>query len=108
MQDLLSARHELSQQLVQDLEAYREQVKAAAASERDYRRALAVRMNGIHAAGVAWSATGDLARGQSDVADLRFKRDCDAGLLDACREAINVRKKLLGYVQSDIEREWRS
>lgn len=106
MQDLFAARIDAQSQLDEDLEDYRRQVVEAAQSEHDYRVLLAQRMTALHAAGVAWTVCSDIARGQEDVADLRMRRDCDEGLLDACHEALNVHKRTLDYINDDIKREW--
>ena len=106
MQDLYSARSEAQERLEADLEDLREQVVKCAESERDYRMRLAVRMNAMHASGVAWTVCSDMARGDPEVAELRFRRDCDQGLLEACKEALNVHKRIHDDVVEDIRREW--
>lgn len=51
-----------------------------AAAERAYRRKLSDRILEIHAAGQAITACETIAKGQSDVADLRYQRDLAAGI----------------------------
>ena len=105
-QELFAKRNEITRELNALLGEYRTDSQNAAEAEREYRVRLAVAMNAVHAAGVAWSATGDLARGSEEVASLRCARDCMRGILDATQEAINVKKLQLRIIQADIEREW--
>lgn len=57
-----------------------------AAAERAYRQALAEEIVKLHAEGVAWSSTSDLARGDKRVADLRYARDVAEGMKDAASQ----------------------
>ncbi len=61
--------------------------KELAAAEKAYRLALARRIMELHAEGVAWSSTADLARGDSTVAVLRYGRDVKAGVREAAQQA---------------------
>jgi hypothetical protein len=58
-----------------------------AAKERAYRIALARRITEFHAEGVAWSSTSDLARGDEQVAMLKFERDVGEGVREAATQA---------------------
>ncbi len=60
--------------------------EALAEAEREYRKALAVAITDKHGAGVAWTVCADLARGEPNVADLRFGRDVARGVLDAAEQ----------------------
>lgn len=64
-------------------QALRDAFAAAAAAERAYRKALADAITRYHAAGSAWTACGDLARGDALVADLRYERDVAEGVKEA-------------------------
>ena len=74
-----------------------------AAAERAYRVALAKKIIELHAEGVAWSSCSDLARGDRDVADLRYRRDVAAGVREAAQSATwrltADRKDLLALVE---------
>jgi hypothetical protein len=59
----------------------------AADAERAYRKALAEAITRLHADGTAWTACGDLARGDSTVADLRYARDVAEGVKEAAVQA---------------------
>ncbi len=61
--------------------------ESKAAAERAYRRALAVEMVEAHTSGVAWSAAGDLARGDEQIAQLRYERDVAEGVCNALKQA---------------------
>lgn len=54
-----------------------------ATAERAYRIALAQKIVEVHAEGAAWTVAQDLARGDRQVADLRYARDVAKGVLDA-------------------------
>lgn len=58
-----------------------------AQAEKNYREALAIEMVTLHdKQGVAWSAAGDLARGDGKVAELRRKRDVAQGVKEAAEQ----------------------
>ena len=54
-----------------------------AEKEEKYRIALATKILELHDAGVAWSSTADLARGDEKVARLRRERDIAEGIREA-------------------------
>ena len=68
-------------------QALREAFQKAAEAERSYRKALAQAITRYHAAGTAWTACGDLARGDALVADLRYERDVAEGVKEAALQA---------------------
>jgi hypothetical protein len=59
-----------------------------ATKERAYRLALALKITELKAGGVAWSSTADLARGDKDVADLKYHRDVAEGVREAMAQAV--------------------
>lgn len=67
-------------------QAMRDAFKTYAAAERAYRLALAEEIVKLHAEGVAWSSTNDLARGDKRVADLRYSRDVADGVKEAAAQ----------------------
>jgi len=67
--------------------ALRDSARAVAAAEQSYRLELAKAITRIHAEGVAWSSTADLARGNERVAGLRYARDVAQGVHEAAQQA---------------------
>ena len=69
-------------------EAFTRQAYAKYAdAERAYRVALAKKILELHAEGKAWTVTADIARGDKDVADLRYERDVAEGVKQAAQDA---------------------
>ena len=65
----------------------REAFSNFAEKEHAYRKALATRIAELHADGTAWTACGDLARGDERVARLRMERDIAEGVKEAAMQA---------------------
>lgn len=82
--------------------------KAYAKAEQDYRVALAEKILLLRDQGYPATLIGDLARGDREVAKLKFDRDCSEAVYDSAREGINVFKKQIDVLREQIEREWRS
>jgi multidrug resistance efflux pump len=95
------ARAAAHQASLRQVEAERDRVRAvetAAAAELAYRTALARKIVELHAEGVAWSTTADIARGDKTVADLRMKRDVASGVKEAQEQAgfrLNADRRVL-------------
>jgi len=95
------ARAAAHQASLRQVEAERDRARAvetAAASELAYRTALARKIVELHAEGVAWSTTADIARGDKTVADLRMKRDVAAGVREIQEQAgfrLNADRRVL-------------
>jgi len=95
------ARAAAHQASLRQVEAERDRVRAvetSAAAELAYRTALARKIIELHAEGVAWSTTADIARGDKTVADLRMKRDVAAGVKEALEQAgfrLNADRRIL-------------
>lgn len=69
-------------------ENLRKATKDRAEKERAYRKALATRILKANAVeGIAWSTSGDVARGDDHVAELRYERDVADGIVEALRQA---------------------
>jgi hypothetical protein len=58
-----------------------------ASTERAYRESLAKRILSAHHEGIAWSVASDVARGDKEVAGLRYERDVAAGTVAALEQA---------------------
>jgi hypothetical protein len=61
--------------------------RAKASTERAYREALAKRILSVHDEGIAWSVASDVARGDKEVARLRYERDLAVGVFGALEQA---------------------
>lgn len=75
----------------------------AGAAEKAYRIALARKIVELHAEGIAWTVTQDLAKGDPQVAHLRYERDVAEGVKEAAVSATwrhtADRKDLTGLVE---------
>jgi len=77
-----------------------------AEAERAYRVALRQEILKEREAGLPATLIGDLARGDTYIADLKLARDSAEAVYDANREAINVWKLQSRLMESQISREW--
>lgn len=82
--------------------------KVLAESERAYRVALAKKILLLREDGFPATLIGDLAKGDDEVAKLKFDRDCAEAVYDSSREAINVYKKEIDVLREQIDREWKN
>ena len=82
--------------------------QAAAEAERAYRVALAEKMLLLREGGLPATLIGDVARGDKDVARLKFERDCSEVVYDNAKEAVNCYKKQIDVLREQIDREWRN
>lgn len=82
--------------------------EALAEAERVYRVALSAKILELREAGYPTTLIGDLARGDREVAKLKFDRDCAEVVYESSQEAINVYKKVIDVLREQIDREWRS
>ena len=79
---------------------------ASADAEQKYRVALAEKILFLREGGLPATLIGDVARGDRDVARLKFDRDCAEVVYDNAREAVNCYKKQIDVLREQIEREW--
>lgn len=80
--------------------------QAAAEAERVYRIKLAEKMLMLRENGLPATMIGDVARGDKEVAMLKFERDCAQVVYDNAQEAVMVYKKQIDVLREQIEREW--
>ena len=80
--------------------------RAAADAEQIYRVALAKKMLELREGGYPATLISDLARGDKEVARLKFERDCSEVVYDNAKEAVLVFKKQIDILREQIEREW--
>ena len=81
---------------------------AAAEAERAYRVALAERILVLREGGLPATLIGDVARGEKQIAQLKFERDCAEVVYDNAKEAVMVYKKQIDTLREQIEREWKN
>ena len=74
--------------------------------EFQYRTALSKRLTELRAEGQAVTHLADIARGEPQIAKLRYERDIAQGLYESCKEAINVYKLKLKIWEAQFSREW--
>jgi hypothetical protein len=85
--DAREAAHEASKRQRDVEDQIRDASSAYAEAERQYRLKLTTRIMHLHAQdGVAWTACGEIARGEKEVADLRYARDVAKGVLEAAQQ----------------------
>lgn len=82
--------------------------RAAAEAEQTYRVKLAEKMLTLRDNGYPATLIGDLARGDKEVARLKFERDCAEVVYENAQEAINVFKRQIDVLREQIDREWKN
>ena len=82
--------------------------KAAAEAEQTYRVALAKKILELREASYPATLIGDLARGDKEVARLKFERDYSEVVYDNAKEAVNVYKRQIDVLREQIDREWKN
>ena len=80
--------------------------RAAAEAEQAYRVKLAEKILLLREDKYPATLIGDLARGDREVAQLKFERDCAEVVYDNAKEAVNVFKRQIDVLREQIEREW--
>ena len=73
---------------------------------RDYRVALAKRLLELKNEGYAITLAGDIARGNKEIADLKFEEISKEAIYKANIESINVLKLQIKVLENQIEREF--
>jgi hypothetical protein len=107
MQDLLKELNDKSGRLDKALGGLGKYGRAYAEYERDYRMALNKKIIEERTKGTPVTIISDICRGDSVVADLKYKRDCAETLYKSCLEGINVLKLQLKLLEEQISREYR-
>lgn len=82
--------------------------QAAAEAEKTYRVKLAEKILLLRESGLPATLIGDVARGDKEVAQLKFERDCSQVVYDNAQEAVLVYKKQIDLLREQIEREWKN
>lgn len=68
--------------------------------------ALSKRLTELRAEGAAVTHLADIAKGEEQIAKLRFERDIAESMYQSCLEAINVYKLKLRTLENQFAREW--
>lgn len=82
--------------------------RAAAEAEQTYRVKLAEKILLLREEKYPATLIGDLARGDREVAKLKFERDCAEVVYDNAKEAVNVFKRQIDVLREQIDREWKN
>jgi hypothetical protein len=107
-QDLINALREQRKLLIDTVNAMKVTGRYLAQSTKDYKIALRKEILRLHVAdGVAWTACYELALGEDNVAELRFKRDIRQSDYDVCIEKINACKLEIRLLEGEITAERR-
>lgn len=77
-----------------------------AESEKAYRIALARRILEEREKGTPVTIISDICRGSTQIAGLRFERDCAEVVYKSAMEAINSMKLQIRLMDSQLDREW--
>jgi len=105
-QDLMTAMSETRKLLNDCLIFYKNNGRQLADAEMKYRIALRKEVFRLRQEdGVAWTACYDLARGQEDVAKLRFERDIRKSDYECCYEKILQLKIELRIIENELTAE---
>lgn len=81
--------------------------KAYAQAERDYKVALAEKIIREREKGTPVTIISDICKGDSEIARLRFERDCAEVVYKSAMEAIQSIKLQIRIIDAQIEREWK-
>ena len=81
---------------------------AAAEAEKAYRVKLAEQILMLREAKVPVSIVGDVARGNPEVAKLKFERDCAEVVYENAKGASLVYRKQIEVLRDQIDREWKN
>lgn len=82
--------------------------RAYAQTERDYKVALAKRIMEERAKGTPVTIISDICRGDTEIARLRFERDCAEVVYKSALEAIQSIKLQIRILDAQASREWTS
>lgn len=105
-QDLMEAMSATRKQLNECLIFYKNNGRKLAEAEMKYRIAYRKEIFRLHEVdGVAWTACADLAKGDEEVAKLRFERDVRKSDYESCYERILQLKTEIRILENEINAE---
>lgn len=106
-QDLVNAMREQRTLLIDCVNAMKVLGRKLAEAEYKYRIAYRQEIFRLHEEdGTAWTACGELARGDENVANLRFKRDVYKSDYDTALEKILAVKIEIRLLEGEMKQEW--
>lgn len=108
MNDLINAVGEKTALLDAAIRQLGKRGQAYAEAESNYRMALSKAILEERANGTPVTIISDVCKGKSDIAKLRFQRDCAEVVYKSAMEAINSYKLQIRIMDAQIEREWHS
>lgn len=106
MADLVNEIMDKSRMLDVAISELKRRGQKYAEAERDYRVALAKQMLLERDNSMPVSIISDICKGKSEIATLRFNRDCAEVLYKSAMEAINSMKLQIRLMDSQLDREW--
>lgn len=80
--------------------------RAYAQAERDYKVALAQRILAEREKGTPVTIISDICKGDTEIARLRFERDCAEVVYKSALEAIQSIKLQIRVLDAQVSREW--
>lgn len=92
--------------LQKTLSNHKEYIKDYAKKEYNYRTALSKELVRLRAEGQAVTHLADIARGEPEIARLRFERDIAEGLVKSAEEGINFYKLKIKEMEAQYSREY--
>lgn len=92
--------------LQKTLSNYKNYQKDYAQKEYNYRTALSKELVRLRAEGQAVTHLADIARGEKEIAKLRFDRDIAEGLVKSAEEGINFYKLKIRELEAQYNREY--
>ena len=106
--DLIEKMRILIHLLDEAVHQYSERGKTFASAKCEYQVELAKKMLELRASGHPATIVPDLSRGDTKIAQLRFKKDVAEVVYKSAQEAIQNYKLQIRILESQIEREWKS
>lgn len=88
------------------LTSFKKYKKEYAEKERIYRQALAKKILELRTSGFPVTIISDLARGDEEIAKLRYEKDIAESLSDSAEQGINFYKLKLRTLESQYSKEW--
>ena len=104
--DLTAERDTKLKELEVSIKSLRKTGTEYAKAYTDYRVALAKELVRLKNEGYAITLAGDIARGEPEIAKLKFKEISTEAIYKANLESINAIKLTLKIIDGQIDREW--
>ena len=104
--DIVNELMNKSQQLDIQIKTLASNGREYAKAYTEYRMALAKELVKLKDEGYAISLAGDIARGKTEIARLKFNEISKEAIYKANLESINATKLQIKILQSQIEKEW--